>query len=424
MSVSPKNRKIDARSKFKLVRHIAWSLPWVLGLMLTACGASPTSNTSPLADSTGTNLKSRKLLTWKEIASHFKGTFVIPQAQEKGNDFRFGFSDGIHVQLANGNLIVNGHPSFDRQAEIQMPATLNGAEAIRVGAWKDITEGLLPSGWSGGESYILGGMVERGDKLWFTKHQWYNGGGTDWASQGFVQNGKANGMWKVNAVGAHSQRVGGYMGIPPEALMAQGITYMAGQQGTSGAATSRWGPNLFAIEANPSLSTQLGFKGTAMMLFESESKAMPGWWIGDWVTGYAWIETPTHHAVIFFLHQQLGGKTWYGEASENGGSPYGGDKGFHAAGYVLKAWIFNPEHLLEVYAKKRPAWNVRPTEEVVFIERQPGSAKETVHSMITGRAKQNLQASFRNGKLILLQPGEYRPDPYEGTPKGYVFDFN
>ena len=52
-----------------------------------------------------------------------------------------------------------------------MPSILDGSEGTRVGDWSDITQGMLPDGWGGGPAYNVGGMLDVGDRIHFTKHQ-------------------------------------------------------------------------------------------------------------------------------------------------------------------------------------------------------------------------------------------------------------
>ncbi len=393
-----------------------------LGLLLcfAACNQSPVAGA---AGKTGTGPDAnptRKLITWADIESKYVGHFNIPGSREEGTEHSFAYTHAVHGQLDNGNLLVTGHPHYEFQAEVKLPDVLNGGLATRVGPWKDITGGLKPPGWSSGsEAYILGGLLQVGERIHFTKHQWYNGAGTDWPSQGYFEKGKSEGMWKVAAPGAHSQRVGGYMSPAPAVLAAEGYTYLAGQQGTSGTATGRWGPNLFAIKADaPRIAGALASR--PLVYHDEESRSPEGWWVADGVSGAIWLETPTHHGVLFFLTQQLGGETWYGEANEGVGSPYEGSKGYHASGYALKVWIYDPEDLLEVFRGKKPAWAVRKVEEKILIERAPGSKSETHHSFVTGGAKQSLQVSYHNGRLVILQPHAYKPGQFDTLPKGYV----
>lgn len=366
----------------------------------------------------------KALLTWNQIEAALVGTFTIPASPEAGTDFRFGYSNAVHGQLANGNLLVAGHPWFPMQAEVRLPAILDGSEATRVGPWSDLTDGLEPLGWTGGPAYELGGLLEIGTRIWFTKHQWYNGAGDDWATQGFREAGQANGMWRVGGLHAHHARVGGYLSPAPASLAAEGTAYLAGLEGTSGAALGRWGPNLFAIQPDETLQIGDAFPSRPLVCHDIEERAPAGWWIGDKVSSAVWIETETRHAVLFFLYQKLGA-TWYGEADEGGVDPYGGGKGYHAEGYALKAWIYHPDHLLAVYRGEREPWSVTPIEEVVLTERAPGSSAEVHHAFHTGGAKDELKVSVRDGRLVILQPDGYRPaGALEGMPRGYVFQLD
>jgi hypothetical protein len=305
------------------------------------------------------------------------------------------------------------------QAEVALPDVLDGREATRVGPWFDVTQGVHPTGWIDGmPSYGLGGLLSIDGRLHFTKHQWYNGAGDDWESQGFVDAGVVHGPWRVDGDHAHHQRVGGYMSPAPAALRQEAWTYLAGLEGTSGAALGRWGPNLFAIRNDGDVPDGDALPSSALLCHPEESLQPAGWWIGDKVSAVLWIETPTKHGVLVLLRQKRGA-TWYGPP-EDGGDPYGGGKGYHAEGYALLAWIYDPADLLAVHRGERDPWTPRPVEERVLVERLPGSATETHTSFLTGAPIDEVKASIRGDRLILLQPNAYWPGPYEGMPKGYV----
>ncbi|MDJ0973319.1 MAG: hypothetical protein QNJ98_02510 [Planctomycetota bacterium] len=367
----------------------------------------------------------KALMSWSQIENSLVGTFNIPQSEEAGTDFRFGYSNAVHGQLANGNLLVMGHPWFPMQAEVQLPGALNGSEATRVSSWFDLTDGLEPLGWQDGPAYELGGLLEIDTRIYFTKHQWYNAPGDNWATQGFREAGVANGMWGVEGAHAHHSRVGGYMSAVPTPLLAEGYTYLAGLEGTSGAALGRWGPNLFAIRVDETLDVGDAFESRPLVSHNLEENAPAGWWIGDKVSSAVWLETDTQQAVLFFLYQKLGA-TWYGEADEGPDGavdPYGGGKGYHAEGYALKVWMYDPAELLEVYRGEREPWSVEPMQEIVLTERLPGAVSETHNGWHLGSAKDELKVSYRDGRLIVLQPNGYEQG-LEACPKGYVFQLD
>lgn len=385
-----------------------------------------------------------QLIKWADLVAGLAGTFGVPMGTD--GDFRFGYSSGVHAQLTNGNLLVVGHPYYDRQAEVQLPVTLDGREGTRVGDWIDITQGLHPDGWSAGEeSYYVGGMLEVGTNIYFTKYQWYNGSGTNWQTQGFYTgaydgSGTAQGMWIVSNQYAHHSRVGGYMTTPPQILREDGFTYLAGLEGISGAAFGRWGPNLFAID--PSVING-GLRASTLMCHDSQAHEAPDvtasnatsvwwvansptneeWWIANKVTDIEWIETDTHHGIVCFVYRGLGEK-WYGLADAGPGypDPYVEGNGYHAEGWALQVWIYDPSDVLEVYRGERDPWSLAPAEVVLLTERLPGAADETYYSFFTNRARTHLQMSVLNNRLIILQEDAYPADEWENTPKGYVID--
>lgn len=363
----------------------------------------------------------KPMLTWAMIEAGFAGTFAVPMAQSGDN--RFGYSSGAHGQLANGNLLVVGHPYYPNQRQVVLPETLDGREGTVVGSWIDITGGLLPEGWEGGPSYDLTSILEIDSRLYFTKHQWYNGAGTDWQTQGYYEgpydgSGTASGMWTADHGLAHHSRVGGYMSRPPERIRTDGFTYLAGLEGTSGAALGRWGPNLFAVQSRDDL---VSLPAVPLLCHDSEARAPADWWIANKVTAGLWLESETHCAVLFLVYEGLGEK-WYGEATVGDLSdPYGGSKGYHAEGWTLKAYLYDPVDLLAVYEGSVAPWVPVPVEVAELIRRAPGSDDETLFSVFGGAAQGDFKMSCRDGRLIVLQPGGHPASVYERTPLGYVF---
>ena len=403
-----------------------------------------TKGTAPQAFYRVQRAADRELITWSMLEAGLAGTFGTPMAEE--GDYRFGYSSGVHVQLTNGNLLVVGHPYYDRQAQARLPAVLDGREGTRVGNWTDITDGLLPDGWGAGEeSYLIGGMLEIGNRIHFTKYQWYNGAGTDWQTQGYYEggydgSGTTYGMWAVSNVFAHHSRVGGYMSYPPQAIRADGYAYLAGLEGISGAAHGRWGPNLFAIDPTPSNDA---VRAATLICHDTEShqaldvaasNATGAWWIANsptneqwWIANKAtdmeWIETDTHHGIVFFVYRGLG-QTWYGENSASPGlpDPYVSGSGFHAEGWALQVWIYDPDDVMAVYRGERNPWSLAPTEAVLLTERLPGASNETYYSFFTGKARTDLKVSFRNNRLVILQEDGHPANEWENTPKGYAIN--
>ncbi len=364
------------------------------------------------------------LMHWSDIAAKLVGTFHLPVSSggEAGIANNFLYSYGIHAQLRNGNLLVEGNPRIHKQVEVKLPTKLDGSSANTINAWLDVTQKRVPVGWDSiNPSYDLGGLLEMGNRLYFTKFQWYNGGGHDWPSIGYHESGKTFGMWPISGPGAHNQRVAGYMSYAPKILSDSGYPMLAGQQGTSGAAIGRWGPNLFALRGNFPASIASPILAKPLLLHTELAKGFPGWYVGDRVSSAVWIETKTQQALLVFLYQQLGGDTWYGEPTKGTQvDPYGGYKGYHASGYILEVWIYDPDVLMEVFTGKRDPGSLRPAEKMALIERAPGDTANRIHSFITGDALQLLQASYRDGRLIILQPNGFRSGPYETDPKGYV----
>jgi hypothetical protein len=363
----------------------------------------------------------KRQMTWADIESKYVGNFIVGGAgiNGSGENETAEFSRARFCLLNNGNIICEGHTYGGLQAEFQLPATLDGSYVTRVGSWfdytNDIDPGNAPNGWE------LAGMIEIGSRLHFTKHEWYNGGGTDHISQGYREGGTTYGMWKVSGSGAHSQRCGGYMSEPPPEIASLGYLYLAGQQGQSGVATGRWGPNLFAIDFDPAVAVNGSFSSLPLM-YHNEANQYANWWIGDRVSSMIYIETPEYKGVLCLLYQQQGDVTWYGLYDDGPGgavNPYAYDNGFQAAGFRLKAWIFDINDMLEVAAGTRDPWSVTPVEEKLLISRDIGTGSETHYTDIfTGRADSIMYMSYKNGRLIMMRMN----GAPSSSPRGFVFD--
>ncbi|MBP7830251.1 MAG: hypothetical protein KA248_10075 [Kiritimatiellae bacterium] len=388
--------------------------------------------------------RSRSLLTWADLEAGFAGTFGVPLAES--GDYRFSYSSGVHAQLTNGNLLVVGHPYYDRQAQVQLPAILDGREGTLVGGWTDITGGLVPDGWGGGElgDLQVGGLLPLEGRIRFTKYQWYNAASVDWQTQGYYEgvvggSGTASGLWSVSNEYAHHSCVGGYLSEAPQALRDAGYAYLSGLEGiSSGGALGRWGPNLFAIN---SAVTNGRVRAATLIYHPDEARQGPTvrcsnatsawwvanrpanetWWVGNKATDMKWIETETRHGVLCFVYRGLG-QTWYGLGNAGPGypDPYWQGNSYHAEGYALQAFIYDPDEVMEVYRGERDPWNLVPAEAVLLTERLPGSATETHYSFFTGLPIAEVKASVRGNRLVLLQADTHYINEWESTPKGYV----
>ena len=362
------------------------------------------------------------LITWSEIELLLSGTFALPQARD--GDVRFGSSEARHCQLANGNLLVESKSDFQRQAEIALPTMLDGSLATRVGPWIDIRGGLLPDGWQGGPPYILGGMLPGDGVIYFTAHQFYNGPGEDWQTQGRYTGapdgtGTTSVMWTVDHPLAIHQRVGGYMSRPPEVMRNAGYDYLAGLQGSAGNSAGRWGPNLFAIDVD---NGGTALKARPLICHPEEEHLTDFFRKPATVHSMEWIEHGGKHGLLCMVRIPLG-VVWYGLPTEGPTlDPYSKAKGYHAQGYALEAWIYEPSDLLEVYRGEREPWTLVPVEMTRLLERQTIDSPETAYSFLTGNPYNPVRVSCSGDRLLFLQEKGHAISAYESTPKGYVVD--
>jgi hypothetical protein len=306
---------------------------------------------------------------------------------------------------------------------MSLPAVLDGSEAALTSGWFDPTDNLLSTGYSDLEGYRLGDMLNVDNRVYFTKYVWYNGEGTDYDSFGYLEkgdsysNGKTFGMWNADNELANNMRIGGYMCQAPAQLKSLGITFLSGQQGTSGAAKGRWGPNLFAVKFDPTREIGGTMNAIPLVAHSGEDNAPENWWIANRVYSVVWIETETKKGVLMLMTRGYG-DTWYGEADDNNPpDPYGGYKGYHSTGKQLVAWVYNPDDLMKVYNEELQPHEIRPVYEKVLIDLKPGHGKgeEVIYSFFDEiRA---IRMDFKSGRLIFIQRS------YEDLPIGYVADF-
>ncbi len=148
------------------------------------------------------------------------------------------------------------------------------------------------------------------------------------------------------------------------------------------------------------------------------------WWIANKVTDMEWIETETHHGIVCLVYRGLG-HTWYGlpDAGPGHPDPYSdGSSGYHAEGWALQVWIYDPADVMQVYRGERDPWSVAPVEAVLLTERLPGATNETYYSFFTGPARTDLKMSLRSKRLVILQEDGHPANEWENTPKGYVIN--
>jgi hypothetical protein len=373
----------------------------------------------------------RSLITWAEINATHQGTFSMP--------YDLAYSQGHTAQLGDGNIVVGGagysiaDTATKRIGVLSLPGTLDGSLATVLATYTDPTNDLLPAGWLGADDYQLGGLLEIAGRLYFAKNQYYNATGTDWASIGYNTSyvgGSANavGMWGLTGTGVHSQRVGGYLGYAPEAVITDGYSFTAGLQGSSGAANSRFGPNLFAVQVDDGETAPGIWLSKPLLYHDTEAHESPGWWIGSISSGI-WIETENRHGVLFLVAHEVGGITWYGTVGDEVPGytdPYDNvTQAYHSAGYGVSAWLYDPADLMEVYNGTKNGWECVPYEVTPLITLSPGddAGDEVYTSVIPGKAFQEFRLSIRDGRLIVVRPGGYSPGGFS-APSGHVFDLN
>jgi hypothetical protein len=155
----------------------------------------------------------------------YQGAFRVPQGSTDQTSFSYG---GIAITFnpANNSLFMTGHDSYQRSAEMSIPAVVNNSSinslntATLLQLFADATDGKLnqinPSdpNWK-----KIGGHLVYSGKLYVTGYSYYDGGGTQVLSH-FVSGTNlsvSNDVQGPYQVGNWAGIVSGYMAdIPPE----------------------------------------------------------------------------------------------------------------------------------------------------------------------------------------------------------------
>ncbi len=375
-------------------------------------------------DSDGNGEDSKfSILTWDDIEASYSGKFKLPYGGEGVQNQNFYYSSGAFCMLDKNTLIVEGHDYSREARKVVLPTMLNGAEATAEGKWFDPTGGLMSTGMTDDEYYRLGDLLRIDDRIYFTKYVWYNASGTDHDSFGYLQKGASfedgttKGMWNADHKLANNMRIGGYLCQAPENLKADGVTFLAGQEGISGAALGRWGPNLFAVKFDDTKPTGEEMNVVPLVVHDSEEKSAGDWWISNHIYSIVWIETETKRGVLVLFTRGYG-DTWYGNPDDNTPpDPYGGYKGYHSTGKQLVAWVYDPADLMKVYNGEVEPHLVKPVSEKILIDLKPGDKKgqETYYSNFLERIKP-IRMDMYGNRLVFLEKSE------DSFPVGYVVD--
>ncbi len=364
----------------------------------------------------------KTLITWSDIEAAYSGSFTVPRANVGVKDQNFHYSKGAFCMPNKETIILEGHVYSQQVRELKLPNKLKGNEAIPQGKWFDPTAGLLSTGETNSEYYILGDMLAINDKIYFTKYAWYSSD-VDydsfgyWQKNGSFSNGKAHGLWNADHELARNLRIGGYLSPAPKKLKDKGVTFLAGQEGVWGEAIGRWGPNLFAVKFDHKKAKGTDMEAVPLIVHPDKVKAPADWWIANKVTSMIWIETKTKHGVLALFTRGYG-DMWYGEATDhNPSDPYGGGKGYHSTGKQLVAWIYNPDDLMKVYNNKMEPHQVKPVEEVILADLKPGdrAGQETFNSFF--KQIKGVRTDMCGNRLIFIQSSS------DDLPKGFVIDF-
>ncbi|GAA5020407.1 hypothetical protein GCM10011506_04910 [Marivirga lumbricoides] len=362
------------------------------------------------------------IISWEDIEAGYKGSFSFPTGSEGVKDQNFSYSYGAFCMLDHTSIILEGHTYSKDVRKLILPGNLNGAEATVEGNWFEPTGNLQSTGETSNGYYRLGDLLNIDDRIYFTKYVWYNGSGEDYDSFGYLQkgtsydNGTAHGMWNADHELAHNMRIGGYLCQAPANLKAKGVTFLAGQEGVSGAALGRWGPNLFAVKFDDTKPVGEDMTAIPLVVHSSESTMPQYWWMANKVHSAVWIETESKHGVMILFDRGYG-DTWYGEANANNPpDPYGGGKGYHSSGKQLVAWVYDPVDLMKVYNNEMAPHEVEPVYEKILYDLKPGDSRgeETSYSFL--HENRETRMDIKDNRLILLQAS------FGDQPTGYVVD--
>jgi hypothetical protein len=306
----------------------------------------------------------------------YQGAFRVPQGLTDQSSFSYG-GTAITFNPANNSLFMTGHDSYQRSAEMSIPALVNNSSinnlntATLLQLFADATDGKLnqinPSdpNWK-----KIGGHLVYSGELYVTGYSYYDGGGSQVLSH-FVSgtnlsvSNDAQGPYQVgNWAGIAS----GYMTtIPPEWRSLFGGPALTGNCCLSIISRTSLGPA--ASVFNPSdVGVKNPIPATPVVHYDINHPTL-----GTCDTSYAqYFNCVTQirglvfpggtRSVLFFGRQGTG--AWcYGTGGSSGGDCYDPAsiyKGGHAYPYVYQVWAYDANDLLSVKNGQKNPWDIRP----------------------------------------------------------------
>jgi hypothetical protein len=335
-----------------------------------------------------------------------------------------------------GSLFVGGHPYDQAVSEITIPAPVKSvagrAQDLPVARFlqpfADVTGGM---GASLTGDFRLGGLAwleaqngQSSAKLHWTAWRWYNVTADDppghgWSDVDLAQP-RPHGGWRLR--GFHNQMTAGYVFTVPDTWAHQhfaGRRLISGLNGVPGAATSSWGPSMFAYapwqagaEGPPAGAALDALALVYYPATPSGPRHFPDHNLADSWGGGAWITAARKHAVIIVGRKSLGPER-YGIGEPGDCNTW---KGYHGEPYDPRMLFYDPARLDAAARGEEEPWDVLPYEHwslqnIVF---------PVCDGLLTGAAYDR-----SNRLLYLLQPyADAVSNSWEPQPLIHVFRVN
>lgn len=334
----------------------------------------------------------KRVLRWADIAAAYKRSF-IPDAAT------YTYSLAGHTQKDNGNIVMMCH-----QNEPGWQACEMDAQGKKVGDKFDVAKWIPPLNRTCD-------LLELNGKLHSVSQNWYNGSQT-YDNPGFeVFDGRTISD-PVRTAGVVSKYSSGWMNEIPPYFKRLGYSFMCADQGSSGDACCRYGPNL-------NISKYIPGKDYPTRVLMQHSKEHPytdadgkEWYLGDQLSSLAWIETADAWGLFGIAYRAMSGEIYQYE--------------YDADTWEIRAMIWNPQDIIDVYNGKKPTFGLRPAEEFVLVD--VDNKQNSVLDLKPWRTQKGLVAvkvmtSFRNNRLLVVCPMHTVVQTYALAPKVWVFDF-
>lgn len=360
------------------------------GGKLTLC-AFPAPAPTPAPPPSG----EKRVLKWADINAKFDHAFI--PGPDSYNPWTYTL--GGHTQLASGNLLMMGHQYYTKAHEMDLQGNPVG-EFINVANWNDPDKKLDRTC----------DILQIGKDIHSVSQQWYNADASDIPGFEIVRGAAATEPVRkgpisapVRTAGVNAKYSAGWMNEPGPFFAAEGYSFLCADQGSAGAAVCRYGPNLNVSKVTPGRDYP-----TKVLMQHSETQPFPTWSIGDQLSSLVWIETADSWAVLGIAYRAISPTVYTGY--------------FHADTWEIRAMIWDPQDIIDVYRGLKPTNGLLPVEEFVLVDKDHVKHSVLDVDWVATDRPTKMMLSFKGKRLVVVCPG-FKLVKYDLLPKIWVFEF-